>query len=166
MITVIVARARNGAIGKANTIPWHAPEDLAAFKQETLGGAVIMGRRTWDSLPRKPLPNRLNIVVSASLPDGPDLCRSVEEALRHARAQGVSRIYAIGGAAIYAEMLPLAHRLLITEVDIAVEGADTFFPEFAAQDWLEIGTRPLRTEAPRCLLREFLRRDPQALMPR
>ena len=160
MITVIVARARNGAIGKANTIPWHAPEDLAAFKQETLGGAVIMGRRTWDSLPRKPLPNRLNIVVSASLPDGPDLCRSVEEALRHARAQGVSRIYAIGGASIYAEML------LITEVDIAVEGADTFFPEVAPQGWLEIGTRPLRAEAPRCLLREFLRRDPQALMPR
>ncbi len=65
MITLIVARDRNGAIGKDNTIPWHAPEDLKAFQRETLGGAIIMGRNTWDSLPVKPLKNRLNIVVSS-----------------------------------------------------------------------------------------------------
>ncbi len=65
MLTLVVARARGGAIGRDNTIPWHAPEDLAAFQRETTGGAVIMGRRTWESLPFKPLKNRLNIVVTS-----------------------------------------------------------------------------------------------------
>ena len=64
MLSLIVARARNGAIGRGNTIPWHAPEDLAFFQRETTGGAILMGRNTWDSLPFKPLKNRLNIVVS------------------------------------------------------------------------------------------------------
>ena len=65
MISLVVARARNGAIGRENTIPWHAPEDLKFFQRETLGGVIIMGRNTWDSLPFKPLKNRVNLVVSS-----------------------------------------------------------------------------------------------------
>ena len=67
MLTLIAARARNGAIGKDGTLPWHIPEDLKFFKRETLGGAIIMGRRTWESLPFKPLKDRLNLVVTSTL---------------------------------------------------------------------------------------------------
>src|SRR5690606_7264798 len=100
-----VARARDGAIGKQGTIPWRAPEDLAFFQRETTGGAVIMGRRTWESLPVRPLKNRLNIVVSSHSPDAPLVCRSVEAALAAAEQAGHARIYGIGGAHIYAALL-------------------------------------------------------------
>lgn len=160
MITLIVARARDGAIGKDGTIPWRAPEDLAFFQRETTGGAVIMGRRTWDSLPFRPLKNRMNIVVSSGAPDAPNLCRTVDEAVALARAGGQARIYGIGGAAIYAALLPRADRLLITEVAVDVPGADTFFPAFDAQDWHLAGKMTLRSEAPDCVLHEYLRPSP------
>lgn len=156
MITLIVARARNGAIGRGNDIPWRAPEDLAFFKRETLGGAVVMGRRTWDSLPFKPLKDRLNLIVSATMP-GEDVFATPEAAIAAAEGRGYARVYAMGGAAIYAAMLPLAHRLLITEVDLDVPDADTFFPDFAPQDWTRIAARPLREAGPRCTLTEYIR---------
>ncbi|MDE4098710.1 MULTISPECIES: dihydrofolate reductase [Rhodobacterales] len=158
MITLIAARARDGAIGKDNTIPWHAPEDLKAFQRETLGGAIVMGRRTWDSLPFKPLKNRLNIVVSSDPAAADTVCASIGEAIDMAYAQGYRRVYGIGGAGIYAAMMGLADRLLITEVDVAVEGADTFFPNFSEADWNPIGTTALRTADPACALVEYLRR--------
>ncbi|WP_204113938.1 dihydrofolate reductase [Shimia biformata] len=158
MLTLIVARDRNGAIGKANTIPWHAPEDLRFFQRETLGGAIIMGRNTWDSLPVKPLKNRFNIVVSSQ----PDLCETVvptlESAIQRAEAEGYRRLYGIGGARVYGGLLPRADRLLVTEVDLSVEGADTHFPDFGADDWRQIGKLDLRSEAPRCTVHEYLRR--------
>ncbi|MDE4131984.1 dihydrofolate reductase [Phaeobacter sp. QD34_3] len=157
MITLIAARARDGAIGKNNTIPWHAPEDLKAFQRETLGGAIIMGRLTWDSLPVKPLKNRLNIVVSSDPKAAETVCASIDEAIDLAYGRGYRRIYGIGGAGIYGAMMERADRLLITEVDLAVEGADTFFPKFAEQDWARIGTSTLRLEEPRCTLVEYLR---------
>lgn len=129
MITLIAAHDRNRAIGKEGGIPWHIPEDLAMFKRETLGGALIMGRRTWESLPVKPLKNRLNIVVSRDRGLAEHVVGSVEEAVALAQAEGYFRIYGIGGQGIYEAMLPMAHRLLITEVDLAVEGADAWFPE-------------------------------------
>lgn len=157
MITLIVARDRNGAIGKDNTIPWHAPEDLKAFQRETLGGAVIMGRNTWDSLPFKPLKNRLNIVVSSN-PDAAEIvCHSLEDAIKTAAGQGYHRIYGIGGAGIYRAMLPLADRLLITEVDTEVVDADTFFPDFSETQWRSNGSLELRSEAPICTMVEYLR---------
>lgn len=157
MITLIVARARNGAIGKGNTIPWHAPEDLKAFQRETLGGAIIMGRNTWDSLPFKPLKNRLNLVVSSN-PDAADrVCPSLSAAVTEARAQGYQRIYGIGGFGIYRDMLALADRLLITEVDLVVEGADTFFPDFNAEEWDITGKTTLRASDPACVMVEYLR---------
>lgn len=103
MISLIVARARNGAIGRGNTIPWDAPEDLKFFQRETLGGAVIMGRNTWDSLPKRPLPRRLNIVVTSRPAEGADaLFVPLAQAVNTARQAGYFRIYAIGGRAFTA----------------------------------------------------------------
>ncbi len=146
MITLIAARARNGAIGKDGDIPWYIPEDLALFKRETLGGALIMGRRTWESLPVKPLKNRLNIVVSRDQSLTDHVVPSVEAAIALAQEQGYFRIYGIGGQAIYQALLPHAHRLLITEVDLDVDDADAFFPEFQSLDWQETAQRSLGTQ--------------------
>lgn len=157
MITLIVARARNGAIGKDNDIPWHAPEDLKAFQRETFGGAVIMGRNTWDSLPFKPLKSRLNIVVSSN-PEAAELVvPSIEAAIALARREGYMRIYGIGGAGIYRGLLPLADRLMITEVALEIADADAYFPEFDSTEWRVTAEQPLRAEDPVCVLREYLR---------
>ncbi|WP_434613574.1 dihydrofolate reductase [Tabrizicola sp. M-4] len=157
MLTLIVARARNGAIGKGNTIPWHAPEDLAAFQRETTGGAVIMGRRTWESLPFKPLKNRLNIVVTRDASVWETTAPTPQEAVAMAAEAGYARIYGIGGSSVYEALLPLAHRLLVTEVDVEVEGADAFFPAFDEREWRVIYERRLRGDGPGCLLREWVR---------
>ena len=158
MITLIVARDRNGAIGRDGDIPWHAPEDLKLFQRETSGGAVIMGRRTWESLPVKPLPRRLNIVVSRTTDIAETVVTSVEAAVEAARAALYPRIYGIGGGSMYKEMLPLADRLLITEVDLTVEGADAFFPAIEEDDWAEIRRIPLHDADPACTARELVRR--------
>ncbi|OIQ24914.1 MAG: dihydrofolate reductase [Alphaproteobacteria bacterium MedPE-SWcel] len=157
MITLIVARARNGAIGKDNDIPWHAPEDLKAFQRETLGGAIIMGRNTWESLPVKPLKNRLNIVVSSDPQAAETVVPSIAEAITLARREGYARIYGIGGAGIYKEMLAQADRLMITEVDLQIDDADAFFPDVDPADWRLVLERPLRAAAPQCVLTEYLR---------
>ena len=158
MISLVVARARNGAIGRDNDIPWHAPEDLKMFQRETLGGALIMGRNTWNSLPVKPLKNRLNCVISrdASLSDL--VFGDIPSAVEAAYAAGHTRIYGIGGQAIYAAMLPMAHRLLITEVDLEIDAADAYFPDFDESAWIETRRIVLREDGPGCVLRELLRR--------
>ncbi|RKF16567.1 dihydrofolate reductase [Roseovarius spongiae] len=158
MLSLIVARDRNGAIGKDGGIPWRAPEDLAFFQRETTGGAIIMGRKTWESLPYRPLKNRLNIVVSSHHIEGAARFPSVRGALDHAAGQGHLRLYGIGGAGIFEEMFPIADRLLITEVDVEVEGADAFLPPFNADDWVETARRVLRADTPRCTLVELMRR--------
>lgn len=158
MITLIVARAHDGAIGRDGTIPWVLPEDLRFFQRETVGGALIMGRNTWKSLPVKPLTKRLNIVVSSN-PDVADIVvPDVQSAIQAALNAGYQRIYGIGGARIYAELLPIAHRLLISEVSVRVPDADTFFPAVASELWVPISERLLRPSEPACLLREYLRR--------
>ena len=158
MITLIAARAHGGGIGKDNTIPWHAAEDLKSFQRERRGGAIVMGRLTWDSLPVKPLKNRLNIVVAARRDVADTVCASVEEAVSLAYAQGYRRVYGIGGAGIYQAMMARADRLLITEVDLEVAGADTFFPEFSEREWKSLGQTALRAAEPACTLIEYLRR--------
>lgn len=140
-------------------MPWHLPEDLAMFQRETRGGAVIMGRRTWDSLPEayRPLKGRHNVVVTRSALDGPDdVVGSIEAAIAACQAAGYTRVYGIGGAGIYKAMLPLAHRLLITEVDLEVTDADTFFPAIDEESWREIGRHVLRMDAPSCVLQELM----------
>ncbi|MCC5985399.1 MAG: dihydrofolate reductase [Rhodobacteraceae bacterium] len=158
MLSLIVARARDGAIGRGGTIPWHAPEDLAFFQRETLGGAVIMGRRTWESLPRRPLPRRMNIVVTRAQLDGPDACAaSLDNALALAETAGYLRVYGIGGARVYADLLPLADRLVLTRVDIDVADADTFFPPVPESQWRLVRRLELRPEPLRCTVEEYLR---------
>jgi len=160
MITLIAARALNGAIGKDNQIPWFAPEDLAFFKRETLGGALVMGRNTWESLPVKPLKGRLNLVVSSNADVAEYTFSSLQAALKEAEAQGYRRIYGIGGARVYRDMLPLAHRLLITEVDVTIPDADTFFPDFEDSEWDCVGKNQLRKSDPGCVLFEYMKRNP------
>jgi dihydrofolate reductase len=162
VITLVAARARNGAIGRAGAIPWEVPEDLALFQRETVGGAVIMGRATWDSLPprARPLKGRLNLVVT-SQPlegEGAQTCASLAEALAAARAAGIPRIYGIGGARIYAALLPLADRVLLTEVGMDVPDADTFFPPFDGTGWRLMADWVLREAGPRCVVRDWGRR--------
>lgn len=157
MLSLVVARARNGAIGKAGEIPWHAPEDLQMFQRETTGGALIMGRNTWESLPKRPLPNRYNAVISRDC-EAENVFTALPDAIAAAYAAGYQRIYGIGGERIYRDLLPLADRLLVTEVDLVVEGADAFFPDFNEDDWRECSRRVLRANGPECILRELLRR--------
>ncbi|WP_085311254.1 dihydrofolate reductase [Planktotalea arctica] len=157
MISLIVARDRNGAIGKDNDIPWYAPEDLQFFKRETLGGAIIMGRNTWDSLPFKPLKDRLNIVVTSQGCSAEHTFTSVAQAVAFAYAKGYRRVYGIGGAGIYREMITLADRMLITEVDLSIEAADTHFPAFERAHWNILGETPLREDLPTCTVFEYLR---------
>ena len=139
-----VARARNGVIGKDGKLPWRLKSDLALFKQVTMFKPVIMGRKTWDSLPFKPLPGRLNLVLSKDgsfEPNGAVVCESFGEALEIAREQaaedGAEEVCVIGGAALYALALPRAKRIYITEVDAEPEG-DVTTPAFDESAWTEV----------------------------
>ncbi|GAB1392470.1 dihydrofolate reductase [Rhodocyclaceae bacterium] len=141
MITLIAAVARNGVIGKDNSLPWHLPEDLKHFKQLTTGHTVIMGRKTWESLPERfrPLPGRLNIVVTrnpAYRAEGATVVDSLEEAQKV--GAGRTALFVIGGAELYAHALPRAQRLVLTEIDADIEG-DAHFPAFDRGAWREVG---------------------------
>ena len=160
MLTLIAARARNGAIGKDGTLPWHIPEDLKFFKRETLGGAIIMGRRTWESLPFRPLKDRLNLVVTSTLDLPGHAMPDLDTAIAAARAAGYARIYGIGGERVFHDLLPRADRLLITEVDVDIDGADAFFPDFDPADWREIDRFDFPGAGPAATLRELVIRRP------
>jgi dihydrofolate reductase len=159
MITLIAARDKHGAIGKDGTMPWDIKEDLRAFQRETRGGAVIMGRKTWDSLNRKPLPNRCNIVVTSKDVVGDALAvKTVQDALKAASDNGYFRIYGIGGEGIYRDLLPYADRMLITDVDLDVLGADTFFPPVEMRFWHKLNDLLIRHSYPRCIVKEYIRK--------
>jgi dihydrofolate reductase len=134
---LVVAVARNGGIGFKNALPWRIPEDLKRFKAVTLGHAVVMGRATHESIGR-PLPERRNVVVSrtATAIPGCEVARSLDEALTLARTTD-SMPMVIGGAQLYAEAMPLATHLFLTEVERDVE-ADTFFPAWERREWREV----------------------------
>lgn len=137
-ITLVAAYADGRCIGIGNAMPWHLPEDFAFFKAYTLGKPVVMGRKTWESLPKKPLPGRRNIVISRQSDDtagGAERAGSLEEAL--SLCADAAEIIIMGGAQVYAQALPLATDLRLTEVGLRVEGCDAFFPEFSAQEWQE-----------------------------
>lgn len=137
-LNLIVAIARNRAIGCGNRLLWTAPEDMARFRATTLEHTVVMGRHTWESLPEKfrPLPRRRNIVVSrqpAYAAPGAESADSLTAALALA---GTAETYVIGGGELYTQALPLADRLLVTEIDIA-PAADTWFPAIDPALWQE-----------------------------
>ncbi len=132
MISLVAAVARDGVIGSAGGIPWRIPEDARRFRAVTIGHPVVMGRRTWDSLPTRfrPLPGRRNVVVTRNqswAATGADRAGSLADALD--LLTGAPRVFVIGGGELYAEALPLADELLLTEIDVEVAG-DTFFPRF------------------------------------
>ena len=128
---------KNRVIGKDNSLPWHIPEDLKNFKELTTENAVIMGRKTWESIPEKfrPLPNRNNIVISRNMNslEGIDVCSSVEEALEKAKSYD-KEIFIIGGSSIYEQFLPLTDKMYISYLKEEYAG-DTYFPNFNKEDW-------------------------------
>ena len=139
-ISFVVARARNGVIGKDNAIPWRIPEDMRRFKAITMGKPLVMGRKTWDSLPKKPLPGRTNIVVTRDknfTAEGAVVVHSVDDAIARAETENPDEIAVIGGAEIYAALLPRATRIHLTEVDADIEG-DTTMPGVDSREWREL----------------------------
>lgn len=134
-VTVVAAVARNGVIGSGGRLPWHLPEDLRHFKQLTMGGTLVMGRKTYESIGR-PLPGRRTVVVTRQYgwsADGVDVAGSLEAALATA---GDGEVFVVGGGEIYRQALPLADALEITQVDAEPSG-DVYFPPIG-QDWSEI----------------------------
>lgn len=142
-LCLIAARSRNGVIGKDSGLPWRLSDDLKFFKTATLGKPVIMGRKTWESLPKRPLAGRDNIVLSADWTyeaPGARLYSNLSIAAAAARAiatrKGVDEVFVIGGASLYEKALDVADRIYLTEVHTELEG-DTRFPEFDEGEWVE-----------------------------
>jgi len=140
MLSLIAAVASNGVIGKDNQLLWHLPGDMRHFRETTRGKPVIMGRRTWESLPEKfrPLPGRLNVVVSRDpgfVAPGATLTGSLEDAIE--TAGSAEETFVIGGAELYRQALPFADRLYLTEIAADFAG-DTWFPEVSPEGWQEI----------------------------
>ena len=138
-IILIAAVSKDKVIGKQGGIPWKIKEDLSFFKEKTLNSPIIMGRATYSSIGR-PLPNRLNIVMTRSVKntEGVTEVTSADKAIEAASInRDSSRVYIIGGENIYKEFLPIAHRMIITEVDLYIKDGDTFFPEWNISEWKE-----------------------------
>ncbi|MBA3623816.1 MAG: dihydrofolate reductase [Methylibium sp.] len=158
-LVLIAAVARNGAIGQGGTMPWHLPADLQRFKRTTLGAPILMGRKTWDSIGRA-LPGRRSIVITRNpqwLAQGAETAESLHGALR--LAEGAPQVFVIGGAQIYTEALPLADRLLLTEIDADFEG-DTFFPAWDRAAFIEEGSEPwISGPGPRFRFADYRRRS-------
>jgi dihydrofolate reductase len=143
-VVLVAAVARNGVIGRDGTLPWHLPEDMAHFRAVTIGHPVVMGRRTWESLPDRfrPLPGRRNVVVTRNpdwQADGAERATSLEDAL--ALTRDADTVCVIGGAELFAAALPRADELLLTELDLDVDG-DTFLPPLDPEQFAEVAREP------------------------
>jgi dihydrofolate reductase len=137
-IVLIVAASENGVIGKDGAIPWRLPADLRRFKALTMGHPIVMGRKTWDSFPKKPLPGRTNIVITRQKEwraEGAVAASSLEEALRIAQEQS-GTVFVIGGGEIYRAALPRATRMEVTEIHLVLDG-DAHFPALDKTLWRE-----------------------------
>lgn len=142
-LTIVASLGENNELGRGGDLCWHIADDLRHFKALTLGGTVIMGRKTWESLPRRPLPGRLNIVVSSNpayAPEGALTASSLAEAVEIALASlnpDNKKIFIIGGESVYRTSLPYASRLELTRIFDSDPEADKFFPEFPEEEWRE-----------------------------
>lgn len=137
-IALVASVGENNELGRDGDLCWHISEDLRHFKELTTGGTVIMGRATWESLPKKPLPGRTNIVVTRSpglIAPGALTAESPEKAVEMAAG---ADIFIIGGESIYRQALPFATRLEITRIFASDPKADKFFPEFEGPDWIPV----------------------------
>ncbi|HEX4081043.1 MAG TPA: dihydrofolate reductase [Rhizomicrobium sp.] len=138
-IALVVAAASNGVIGSRGAIPWHIPEDMRRFRSLTMGKPCIMGRKTWESLPKKPLSGRLNIVVTRDAglaAPGAEVVPTFEAAVERAEREGADEIAVIGGAEIYRAALLLADLVHLTEIHAAFDG-DARLPALSVEDWRE-----------------------------
>jgi dihydrofolate reductase len=149
-LTLVAARARNGVIGRDGTLPWRLPSDLKRFRAATWGKPVLMGRKTWQALPRKPLDGRVNLVVTrdaAFRVDGALIYSDVDAALASARAlavlAGKGQVCVIGGVEVFAKTLPIADVLHLTEVELEPVG-DACFPAFNECEWREIAREEVK----------------------
>ncbi|QVW55147.1 hypothetical protein pEaSNUABM29_00103 [Erwinia phage pEa_SNUABM_29] len=154
-LSMIVAMDRNNAIGKENALPWRLPADLANFKALTSGKIIIMGRKTWDSLGRRPLPNRKHIVVTRNWGDfiedehaafTPAIDNAIKCAEIAIKCRGYpDEVFVIGGAEVYHQMLSKVDRLYVSRIDLVVDGADAHFPEIDRDVWrLDLSIRHTR----------------------
>lgn len=160
-IVLIAAVGRNGVIGKDNALLWNLPEDMAHFRSLTAGQTVIMGRKTWESLPERfrPLPGRHNVVLSRQTgfqAPGATLAGSLEEAIASAsKARPTQTLFVIGGEQIYQQAIALANRLEITEVALSPEG-DAYFPTISAEAW----EATVCSESPKLRFITYTRKSP------
>ncbi len=141
---IIVAISRNRVIGRDSAIPWHYPADMKHFKRATMGHPIVIGRKTFESFPRRPLPGRTNIVLSRRpdypVPKGVLLCRSPQEARIYCRQHQAEKMFILGGAEIYRQTLPQTDEMMITHIPEEVEG-DTFFPAWNREEWEIVDSR-------------------------
>jgi dihydrofolate reductase len=154
-ISLIVAMAKNHTIGVNNTLPWRIPADLQHFKRLTLGHHILMGRKTFDSI-GKPLPQRTTVVITRNPElqiDGCLMAKSLEAAI--AACAGETEIFVVGGAEIYAQALPYANTLYLTEIQQDVVG-DAHFPAFKLSEWQEVSREAHQQESPQTLLYHFV----------
>jgi dihydrofolate reductase len=152
VIALIVAVAENGVIGRDGKLPWRIPEDMKWFRERTAGRPLIMGRKTWESFPKRPLPGRTNIVITRDASykaEGAVVVTSLPAALDVAYGEAPEEIMVIGGAEIYRAALPLVRRIYLTSVHGEIEG-DTLFPPIDRADWHEtiVGVYPSSAERP------------------
>lgn len=164
---MVWAEALGGAIGRGGEMPWHVPEDLAHFKRVTLGAPVLMGRRTWESLPERfrPLPGRENIVVTRDpryVASGATVASSLDAALGPLRDAGVETAWIMGGGELYRAAMRFADELVVTRLALEVPDADTFAPEIGAE-WVLVdpGAEAASTAGPRYRFERWERREPQ-----
>ncbi len=147
VVSIIVACAAGGAIGRGGDLLYHISDDLKRFKRLTMGKPVIMGRKTFESFPNGPLPGRRNIVITrqaAYAASGIETASSLDEAL--SMCDGVEEVFIIGGGEIYRQAMPLADRLYLTEIDVDVPDADTFMPEIDMKKWAVTETSASMTD--------------------
>lgn len=142
MISIIVAISEDYGIGKGNDLLWHIPNDLKYFKKVTMGSPVVMGKRTWYSLPRRPLRGRRNIVLTDVIGEtfeGAEAVYSIDGAL--GKIEGDKEFFIIGGGSVYRQFMPYADRLYITVVHKTTD-ADVYFPEIKSEEWRIISEEP------------------------
>jgi len=157
-VVLIAALDRRGAIGRDGTLPWHLPDDLRRFKQLTLGKPVLMGRKTAQAIGRA-LPGRTNLVMTRSpvtAVDGMHVVASLHAAMEHADTIKAGELCVIGGGEIYALAMPAATRLHLTHVDMEVQHADAFFPDFDARIWRETSREYHRADARHAFAFDFV----------
>ena len=148
-ISMIVAKAKNGVIGKGNKLPWHLKSDLLNFKKVTTGHHVLLGRKTFESLGGKPLPGRMHLVVSSQPGEASDNVLwfpSLFRAIKHAERQGEKELFIIGGAQVYRAAISLVDRLYITEIQADVE-EDATFPSLSLRNWNLVSEQMIQKDA-------------------